>query len=418
MKDMTEMNEFTRQRLRSAFREAFESRYSDFYRNLYAGDRTAIGPDFPRNSSEWKALPYLTKEDLVATPYGDRLFVPFAEAGSIRVSSGTSGRGIVLIPRNFHVDRSYFREKFTKMLCFYTPHFGMDEACRVLGLGHIGADPANLPATAEMARLFGIDALAGACSPILAFLPHLKKHMDGAGILYIHLWGERPSEAQFQELDAAFPNAEITWEYSNIETGGQSARPCPTLEALRDDRVHPLRNSHYWELLDPQSGATIDEVDVEGEIVLTTLWSKNAIPAIRYRTGDLAKRVAASCLCEETETFQILGRVLYDRAIIAGGELKSEELERVLVPYAQTIENNFELHITHLSGNLPSLTLYIKPRSADVSLEAIAQHVADTLRITASRTLSDAVREGLIAPLLSALMPEHDKKVRRIVRNL
>lgn len=408
------MRSDTVRRLSTLFRAAYDSEHSSFYRDRYAN--TAIRPDtFPAHIEEWRSLPFLSKEDIMATPFGERLFVPFAQAHSVRMSSGTSGRGVVLIPRNFHVDRSYCKDKFTRMLSFYVPHFGIDEACEPLGLGHIGAVPDDVDATVRMAVLGKVDALAGACSPILAFTRVFEPVYDCSRIRYIHLWGERPSAVQFQELADAYPHAELTWEYSNIEASGQGGRPCEALAALRDDRVHPLHDRYYWELIDAE-GIVIEEPGVEGEIVLTTLWPGNAFPVIRYRTGDLALHVESSCACD-SETFQILGRVAYDRAVIPGGELKSEELERVLEPFRHEIEANFELHVTDASSELPSLTLYIEERIHGVSFARIQAHVSATLRIGATRTLKDAEDEGLIRPLLVAPLSRSGKKVRRIVRS-
>lgn len=410
------MSTFPLKRLREVFAQVYASPESAFYRTLYAPIANEVSQGFPLDQDAWEKLPLLTKEQLVQTPFFDRLFVPWHKAHSVRVSSGTSGRGVVLIPRNFHIDRSYFKEKFTKMLCFYVPHFGMDEACEPHGLGHIGAVPEDMPATARMATLFGIDALAGACSPILTFLPTLRTAYDTTVIRYIHLWGERPSPVQFQELQSFCPRAEISWEYSNIESGGQSGRSCPALETLRDDRVHPLEERYFWELIDPDTGSVVTEYDKEGEIVLTTLWDGNAIPVLRYRTGDLAKRVAKTCSCDVSTVFQILGRVQYDRAIIPGGELKSEELERVLEVFASDIESNFELHVVHQTHELPQLTLFVRPRRAAVSLDQIATYLTTHMRIGASRTIADSVAEGLLQPVRCAHLPMSDKKTRRIVR--
>lgn len=397
-------------RLSAALRDALSSVHSSFYRTLYAP--LDLPDEFPSSSTDWERLPFLTKEALVRTPLTDRLFVPFEHAHSIRMSSGTSGRGVVLIPRNFHVDRSYYVGKFTTMLSFYIPHFGMDEACEPLALGHIGAIPDDLPATARMAALSQTDALAGAVSPILAFAPELSKTYDGARIRYIHLWGERPSPAQFDELTHHFPNAVLTWEYSNIETGGQSGRACETLASLKDDRVHPLAERYYWELVDTD-GRTITDTGTEGEIVLTTLWPGNAFPALRFRTGDLARRCAPACACS-AETFQILGRVMFDRAVIPGGELKSEELERVLEPFSHDIAGNFELHVT--ADPHPSLTLYVESRHPDVSFAHIREHLLAHLRISATQTLGDALARGLVGDLAIARRPDTERKVRRIVK--
>ena len=52
------------------------------------------------------------------------------------------------------------------------------------------------------------------------------------------------------------------------------------------DGLHVHEDHFLVEMVDPQSGRPLDE-GVEGELVFTTL-AKEAMPLLRYRTGDIA----------------------------------------------------------------------------------------------------------------------------------
>ena len=79
------------------------------------------------------------------------------------------------------------------------------------------------------------------------------------------------------------------------------------------------------EIIDPESGEQLPEGE-EGEVVLTTL-GREAMPLIRYRTGDIASLDRYQCLCGgiTARLCNIYGRrnscVLSDGFILCSQEL-------------------------------------------------------------------------------------------------
>ena len=60
-----------------------------------------------------------------------------------------------------------------------------------------------------------------------------------------------------------------------------------------------MHEDHFLiEIVDPESGSPLDE-DIEGELVFTTL-AKEAMPLLRYRTGDIASVTYEPCRCGRT----------------------------------------------------------------------------------------------------------------------
>jgi phenylacetate-CoA ligase len=93
---------------------------------------------------------------------------------------------------------------------------------------------------------------------------------------------------------------------------------------------------HIWEdlfiaeIIDPKSGLVLPDGE-EGELVFTTI-TKEAMPVIRYRTGDLSHLIAEPCVCGRTvkRMARIKAR-LDDMLIIRGVNLFPSEIEKCLL---------------------------------------------------------------------------------------
>ena len=93
---------------------------------------------------------------------------------------------------------------------------------------------------------------------------------------------------------------------------------------------------HLWEdhflpeIVDPASGEPLPDGRF-GELVLTTL-TKEAMPVIRYRTGDLTMLMAEPCVCGRTHRriARLVGRT-DDMLIVRGVNVFPSEVERVLL---------------------------------------------------------------------------------------
>src|SRR5262249_35809997 len=84
------------------------------------------------------------------------------------------------------------------------------------------------------------------------------------------------------------------------------------------------------EVVDPQSGEPLPDGEV-GELVFSTL-TKEALPLLRYRTGDLASVTREPCACGRTfaRMSRILGRT-DDMLIIRGVTVFPSGIERTLL---------------------------------------------------------------------------------------
>lgn len=78
--------------------------------------------------------------------------------------------------------------------------------------------------------------------------------------------------------------------YGMTEMGLGGAMACKAREGY-----HPREADLFFEIVDPKTGASLPE-GAWGEIVFTTL-TREAMPLIRYRTGDISCWMPGSCPC-------------------------------------------------------------------------------------------------------------------------
>ncbi|MFB6361411.1 MAG: phenylacetate--CoA ligase family protein, partial [Halobacteriales archaeon] len=97
--------------------------------------------------------------------------------------------------------------------------------------------------------------------------------------------------------------------------------------------LHVWEDHFYPEVIDPDTGEVLPEGE-EGELVLTTL-TKEALPVLRYRTGDITSLKYDRCGCGRTAVRMdnVTGRT-DDLLIVRGVNVYPSQIEEVLVDYA------------------------------------------------------------------------------------
>jgi phenylacetate-CoA ligase len=95
-----------------------------------------------------------------------------------------------------------------------------------------------------------------------------------------------------------------------------------------------------------------------GELVFTTL-SKEALPLLRYRTGDLASVTREPCACGRTfaRMSRVVGRT-DDMLIIRGVNVFPSEIERVLLAIPE-LAPHYQL-VVERPGHLDELTVEVE----------------------------------------------------------
>jgi phenylacetate-CoA ligase len=122
--------------------------------------------------------------------------------------------------------------------------------------------------------------------------------------------------------------------------------------------LHVWEDQFLVEVINPETGENVPDGQ-EGELVFTGL-TKEALPLLRYRTGDLSHLERAPCVCGRTMTRMARVRArLDDMLIIRGVNLFPIEVEKVLLrvdqlaPHYQLIvERDKALDTMHIQVEL------------------------------------------------------------------
>jgi len=110
-------------------------------------------------------------------------------------------------------------------------------------------------------------------------------------------------------------------------------------------------------VIDPETGTHPGEGEV-GELVFTTL-TKEAMPLLRYRTGDLASLSRDPCPCGRTfaRMSRIKGRT-DDMLVIRGVNVFPSEIERVLLAF-EGLAPHYQLVVERVD-RLDELTVQVE----------------------------------------------------------
>jgi phenylacetate-CoA ligase len=131
---------------------------------------------------------------------------------------------------------------------------------------------------------------------------------------------------------------ESVWNMTALDIYGLSEiiGPGVAQECEAKNGLHIFADEFYPEVIDPDTGEPVDE-GVDGELTLTTL-TKEAIPLLRYRSGDIVSINYEPCkVCGRTlpRISKIKGRT-DDMLIIRGINVFPSQIESVLLQIEET----------------------------------------------------------------------------------
>jgi phenylacetate-CoA ligase len=297
--------------------------------------------------ADWRALPFLTKDELRdAYPYG----LACARAAGyrrIQMSSGTTGNPIL----NPYTDGDVAQWGEVMARCYAAAGVGRDDVIQITpsfglftgGFGfHYGAErigamviPTGAGRTALQLRLMR-DLKATVVTAIATYPLRLIEaaREDGfdlaslslrVGILGSEMWSDELRARIERELGIR------TFDIIGMtETGG----PGLGIDCAARRGLHVWEDHYYPEVIDPMTGAVVPD-GTEGELVVSTL-TREGLPLVRYRTHDLTRIVSrARCDCGRTSLRldRLRGRV-DDMVIYKGINFYPRQIETALLKHA------------------------------------------------------------------------------------
>ena len=335
--------------------------------------------------------PFTEKSQLRdAYPYG-LLRVPVSDLVRLHASSGTRGKPTVV--GYTAADLDAWTELMARCMTMAGVRPGMlVHNANTYGLFtgghgfHQGAERIGAPVlpvsggfTARQAMLLhdlGAQVLVSTPSYAVVIAQAVRDAgIDPASLkLELGLFGGEPwTESLREEIERGLPGLRAVNFYGLSEMCGPGvATEC--LEAR--DGLHVHEDHFLVEIVHPESGAPLAEGE-EGELVFTTL-RKEAMPMLRYRTGDIASLTTEACRCGRTiaRIRGLRGR-RDDMVIVRGVNVYPSNVEHALLSVPEAAAH-YQL-VVERNGAMDELTVQCEPIDTAVDTAALSAAVEKVL---------------------------------------
>lgn len=351
-----------------------------FYKDKF--NEMGITPSDIQSINDITKLPFSIKQDLRDNyPFG--LFtVPMNQVVRLHSSSGTTGKPTVVgyTKKDMDVWDEVMARVFTMAgttqedivhnaygYGLFTGGLGLHNGAEKVGATVVPSSGGFTERQVMLMKDFGASVLASTPS----FALHMAESASKAGIdfkksfkLRAGIFGAEPTSKGLKEEVAK------VWgiDYHEIYGLSEIIGPGVSCSCKHSELLHIFEDHFYPEIIDSDTGDLLPDGQ-RGELVFTTL-TKQALPLIRYRTGDITSLTHEPCACGRTTVRMesIVGRA-DDMMIINGVNVYPSQVEHVI---AQTegVTLNYQIVIDK-KGHLDKLDILV-----EVSDEIMADSIA------------------------------------------
>lgn len=377
------------QRLQQMVAYAYER--VPFYRQSF--QRAGVTPDSVQSLDDLQKLPFIRKQDFrEAYPFG-LLAVPREQVRELHASSGTTGAisltaytqrdldtwsrlmarvyGCAGAKPGDKVHNAYGYGLFTGGIGF---HYGAIQ----FGATVLPISGGNTGRQVLMMKQLQPDVLC--CTPSYAL--HLAEAWREHGLspddlsARVGIFGAEPwSEGMRRELQE-----QLRLKAVDIYGLAEAIGPGVACECVEEQAgLHVNEDYFLVEVIDPATGERVPE-GTRGELVFTSL-DREALPIIRYRTGDLSSVRSDPCSCGRT--LRRMGRITGrtdDMLVIRGINVFPSDVEAALLQLPE-LTPQYRL-VVDRERALDRLEIEVEPREPvqGEPLAALQQRVATRLR--------------------------------------
>ncbi|MBV8948110.1 MAG: phenylacetate--CoA ligase [Solirubrobacterales bacterium] len=363
-------------------------------------------------------IPFFTKADLRENyPFG-LLAVPREQLVRLQASSGTHGKPTVV--GYTKADLETWTELMARSMTMagvqpgmvihnangyglFTGGLGFHQGGERIGATVVPVSGGRTARQAMLLRDLGAQVLVATPSYSLVIAQALADEGVGPAdtSLELGLFGGEPwTDGLRAQIDRALGIKAVNFYGLSEMCGPGVATECLTAR----DGLHVNEDHFIVEVIDPEDGRPVDAGEV-GELVFTSL-TKEALPLIRYRTGDLGAVSEHPCSCGRTSARLIqLGGRRDDMMIIRGVNLYPSHVEQILTS-VDGVAPHWQL-ILERPGPMDELTLQCEPAAgAD----------AQELRGRLEELLKEATGVRIAVSVLEAgAVPRSEGKAVRVV---
>jgi phenylacetate-CoA ligase len=413
-----ELRELQFKRLQMTLRWVYDN--VPFHRERW--ERLKLKPSDIRGLEDLQKLPFTEKSDFKsAYPYG--LFaLPLEKVIRVHASSGSmSNPTVVGYSRG---DLSTWAELCARVAIaggarshdvaqiafeygLTTGAFGMHAGLERVGVTVIPASTGSTQRQLQIMRDFKTTVLVGAPSYALHMIDVAGElGLDFKEIqLRVGLFGSEPWTNQMRDELERRTGMSASDIYGVSEVIG----PGVSYECWNKDGLHISEDHFLVEVVDPKTGEPVPE-GKEGELVFTSL-TKEAVPVIRYKSGDLASLSYRPCVCGRVfaRHSKVYART-DDMVVIRGVNVYPSSIEAVLAAI-EKVEPHYQI-VLYREGSLDQIEIQLEVHPSFLpdavrKLQAFQHNVEERLR----QELGIRPRVRLVEPRTIAREPGAGRRV-------
>jgi phenylacetate-CoA ligase len=337
-----------------------------FYSELLAD----VEPQDIQSLADLSKLPFTAKENLRDYyPYG-MFAVPMEDVVRVHSSSGTTGKPTVV--GYTQSDIQMWAETIARTLCglgavrgdvlhnaygygMFTGGLGLHYGGELLGLTVLPLSGGNTKRQLLIMQDFGSTLIS--CTPSYALRLAEVAEEEGVDIRALPLrsgsLGAEPwSESMRQEIEAR-----TGFKAYNIYGLSEVIGPGVSFECEEQNGSH-INSDHFIpEIIDPETEEVLPDGQY-GELVFTCP-TKQCLPLVRYRTGDICSLDHTPCPCGRTTARMSLvtGRT-DDMLIVRGVNVFPSQIEEIIVGFPE-LEPYYQI-VVDREGTLDELEVHVE----------------------------------------------------------
>ncbi|OFX13464.1 MAG: phenylacetate--CoA ligase [Armatimonadetes bacterium RBG_16_58_9] len=408
------------ERLAKTVRHAYDNVRA--YRQRF--DELGLSPEDIRGIDDLEKIPFTVKSDFRDYyPFG-MFAVPMDQIVRVHASSGTTGKSTVvgytrddvgtwaeLMARTLGaggttkgdmVQNAYGYGLFTGGL---GAHYGAEK----IGATVIPISGGNTKRQIQIMQDFGSTVLC--CTPSYAILLGETARELGVDVeslpLKVGFLGAEPwTESMRRQIEES-----LAIDALDIYGLSEVLGPGVSYECMEKGGLHINEDHFIAEIIDPSTGKAMPPGS-KGELVFTTL-TKQALPLLRYRTGDITCFDDGKCACGRTfiRMHRVMGRT-DDMLIIRGVNVFPSQIEGVLMEIEGT-EPHYLIVVDRRPGKMDDLEVWVEVSPGLASDEVRAmENLERKIDAELQSVLGISLKVKLVEPKTIA---RSEGKARRVI---
>lgn len=344
-------------RLKEVVKRAYDN--SPFYKAKM--DAAGVKPNDIEMLEDIRHLPCIDKEDFREQYPLGMLCADRSELREMHMSSGSTGSPVVMAYNNHDLDqwaecmsRCYYMAglaegdaiQITPSFGLFNGGFGFYHGARKAGMFIIPTGAGNTPRQIKLINDFSVKGLMGVVSYGIRIIEALEETGGELPSLKVGIFGAETFSDKMRERIENGLGIEAFDIYGMTETGGVGTTG---MDCQAHNGIHLWEDQYICEIIDPETGKSVHDGE-QGEVVFTSL-NRQAIPVIRFRTGDLSRILSRQkCSCGRTSLRldRITGR-RDDMLIVKGVNFFPKQVEQALMEIPG-VRSHYQIIIEEVDG--------------------------------------------------------------------